>query len=51
MNLLINKTKTKYCLITEPDIFIKEKSIINFKKIIDLDKDLLLLGLDIIIRK
>lgn len=44
INLLISKTKTKYCLITEPDIFIKEKSIINFKKIINSDKDLLLLG-------
>lgn len=44
MNFLLSKTKTKYCLITEPDIFIKEKSVINFKRIIEIDKDLLLLG-------
>ncbi len=44
INFLIKKTKTKYCLVTEPDIFIKEKSVINLKKAIETDKKLLLLG-------
>ena len=37
MNFLIKKTKTKYCFITEPDISIEEKSIINLKKTIELN--------------
>jgi len=44
INLLIKKTKTKYCLISEPDILIKEKSIINLKKIIKSKKSFLLVG-------
>lgn len=44
INLLIKKTRTKYCLVTEPDIFIKKNSIINLKKIIRLNKKLLIVG-------
>ena len=44
MNFLIKKTKTKYCFITEPDISINEKSIINLKKTIKLNNNLLLVG-------
>lgn len=44
INFLIKKTKTKYCLITEPDIFIKEKAIINLKKTIKKNKKFLLVG-------
>ncbi len=44
INLLIKKTKTKYCLITEPDIFIKENSITNLKKIIKSNKNFLIVG-------
>jgi GT2 family glycosyltransferase len=44
INFLIKKTKTKYCLITEPDIFIKEKSVINLKKLITKNKNFLLVG-------
>ena len=44
INLLIKKTKTKFSLITEPDIFIKENSIINLKKIIKLNKDIFIVG-------
>ena len=32
VNFLIDKAKTRYCLMTEPDITISEKSIINLKK-------------------
>ena len=44
MNFLIKKTKTKYCFITEPDISIEEKSIINLKKTIELNNNFLLVG-------
>ena len=44
INLLIKKTKTKFCLITEPDIFIKENSIISLKKIIKSNKNLFIVG-------
>ncbi len=44
INFLIKKTQTKYCMITEPDILINEKSIINLKKTILLNKDFILSG-------
>ena len=44
INFLIKKIKTKYCLITEPDILIKEKSIINLQKVLIMKKNFLLVG-------
>ena len=44
MNLLIKKTKTKYCMVTEPDITIDKKSIIKLKKIISKKRDFILVG-------
>ena len=44
INLLIKKTKTKYCMVTEPDITIDKKSIIKLKKIILKKRDLILVG-------
>lgn len=44
INFLIKKTKTKYCVITEPDIYIEPKSIINLSKVINLNKKYLLVG-------
>lgn len=44
INFLIKKTKTKYCLITEPDIFINERSILKLKSIIKKDKKFLMIG-------
>lgn len=44
INFLIKKTKTKYCLITEPDVFIEPKSIIKLKKTILFNKNYLLVG-------
>ena len=38
VNFLINKIKTKYCLITEPDIQIDYSSIVNMKKIFNINK-------------
>ena len=42
INFLIKKTKTKYCMITEPDIFIDKKSILNLKKNIKSNKNFLI---------
>lgn len=44
INFLIKKTKTKYCMITEPDIFIDKTSILNLKKTIKLNKFFLMVG-------
>ena len=44
INFLIKKTKTKYCMITEPDIIINESSILKLKKTLKLKKDFLLVG-------
>ena len=44
VNFLIDKTKTRYCLMTEPDITISEKSILNLKKGISKNKNFLLSG-------
>ncbi len=44
INFLIKKTKTKYCMITEPDILIKESSILKLKSVIKLNKDFLIVG-------
>jgi len=44
INLLIKKTKTKYCMISEPDLTIDKKSIIKLKKIISKKKDFILVG-------
>ena len=44
INFLIKKTKTKYCMITEPDIQINEKSIFNLKKTIKFNNNFLLVG-------
>ena len=44
INFLIKKTKTKYCMITEPDIFINKKSILKLKKIIQINKNYLIVG-------
>ena len=44
INFLIKKAKTKYCMITEPDIQINEKSIINLKKTIKFNNNFLLVG-------
>ncbi len=42
INFLIKKTKTKYCMITEPDVFISKKSILNLKKNIKSNKNFLI---------
>ena len=42
MNFLIKKTKTKYCMITEPDILINKESILNLKKNIQSNKNFLI---------
>ena len=44
INFLIKKTKTKYCMTTEPDIFIDQKSILNLKKNIRLKKNFLIVS-------
>ena len=44
INFLLKKTKTKYCLITEPDVVIDKKSIINLKNILSLNKKFLLVS-------
>ena len=44
INFLLKKTKTKYCLITEPDIIIQKKSIINLRNILSSNKKFLLVS-------
>ena len=44
INFLIKKSKTKYCLITEPDIIIDRYSIVNLKKTLLLKKNYLITG-------
>ena len=38
-NFLLSKVKTKYCLFTQPDIYIQKNSILNLLKIIKQKKD------------
>ena len=42
INFLIKKAKTKYCMVSEPDIIINESSIINLKKTLKLNANFLL---------
>jgi GT2 family glycosyltransferase len=43
-NFLLNKVKTKYCLFTQADIIISEKSINSLKKIISKNKNAIFIG-------
>tara|TARA_B100000686_G_scaffold335149_1_gene403390 strand:- start:332 stop:1156 length:825 start_codon:yes stop_codon:yes gene_type:complete len=43
-NLLLSKVKTKYCLFTQPDILIEEKSINMLIRAIKLQKDAIFVG-------
>tara|TARA_B100000029_G_scaffold422941_1_gene429906 strand:+ start:2645 stop:3454 length:810 start_codon:yes stop_codon:yes gene_type:complete len=44
VNFLIDKVKTKYCLMTEPDIEINHKSILKLEKYIKKDKKFIIAG-------